>query len=141
MESGTEVGSGFDSILAKVIAHGPTRHEASARLALALDRLHLGGVTTNRTYLAAVLRSAAFREGDTTTDFVDRFKLNTLTPDGSAGHPAADRVNLRNRQAAVAAAMWLQVARRRAGATLGWMPIGWRHGRLPPESVELAVEG
>jgi propionyl-CoA carboxylase alpha chain len=62
----------FDPMLAKVVAHAPTRAEAAGRLALALERLHLGGVVTNRDFLAAVLRSEAFLAGDTTTDFIDR---------------------------------------------------------------------
>ena len=57
-ESGVEQGSvvtvDFDPLLAKVISHAPTRVEAAAAaLALALERLHLGGVTTNRDFLAA----------------------------------------------------------------------------------------
>ncbi|GIT01234.1 MAG: hypothetical protein CM1200mP26_29460 [Acidimicrobiales bacterium] len=45
---GSAVGVDFDPMLAKVVAHGPTRREAVGRLALALEHLHLGGVTTNR---------------------------------------------------------------------------------------------
>ncbi|MDQ3146516.1 MAG: ATP-grasp domain-containing protein, partial [Actinomycetota bacterium] len=57
VEAGSVVGVDFDPMLAKVVAHGPTRAEAAGRLALALERLHLGGVTTNRDFLAATLRS------------------------------------------------------------------------------------
>ena len=42
------------------------------RLALALERLHLGGVVTNRDFLVATLRNPAFLAGDTTTDFIER---------------------------------------------------------------------
>ena len=130
VEAGSVVGLDFDPMLAKVIAHAPTRAEAAGRLAQALERLHVGGVTTNRHFLAAVLRSEAFLAGDTTTDFIDRVgpsRAAALTP-------------AQCRQAAVAAAMWLQAAERRQAGTLGWMPSGWRHGRLPPEWAELAVE-
>ncbi|MEI8239334.1 MAG: biotin carboxylase N-terminal domain-containing protein, partial [Actinomycetota bacterium] len=75
-ESGVEQGSVvsvlFDPLLAKVIAHAPTRTEAASVLALALERLHLGGVSTNRDFLAATLRHARFLAGDTTTDFIER---------------------------------------------------------------------
>ena len=130
VEAGSEVGLDFDPMLAKVIAHAPTRAEAAGRLALALERLHTGGVTTNRHFLVASLRSDAFLAGDTTTDFIER-----IDPSRAAVLQVAEC-----RQAAVAAAMWLQAVERRQATTLGWMPSGWRHGRLPPERVELAVE-
>ena len=129
VEAGSEVGLDFDPMLAKVIVHAPTRAEAAGRLALALERLHIGGVTTNRHFLVAALRSEAFLAGDTTTDFIER-----ADPSRAATLSAAEC-----RQAAVAAALWLQSAERRQARTLGWMPSGWRHGRLPPERVELAV--
>ena len=131
VEAGSTVGLDFDPMLAKVIAHAPTRAEAAGRLALALERLHIGGVTTNRHFLAAVLRSEAFLDGDTTTDFIERTDPTR----------AAARSDAECRQAAAAAAaMWLQAAERQQARTLGWMPSGWRHGRLPPERAELAVE-
>ena len=129
VEAGSEVGLDFDPMLAKVIAHAPTRAEAAGRLALALERLHLGGVTTNRHFLVAALRSDAFLAGDTTTDFIER-----IDPSRAATLSPAEC-----RQAAVAAAMWLQAAERQQARTLGWMPSGWRQGRLPPERAELAV--
>ncbi len=127
--AGSEVGLDFDPMLAKVIAHAPSRAEAAGRLALALEHLHIGGVTTNRHFLVATLRSDAFLAGDTTTDFIDR-----VGPSRAVALSPAEC-----RYAAVAAAMWLQAADRQQAATLRWMPSGWRHGRLPPERVELAV--
>jgi propionyl-CoA carboxylase alpha chain len=54
--AGSVVGVDFDPMLAKVVAHASTRAEAAGRLALALERLHLGGLTTNRDFLVATLR-------------------------------------------------------------------------------------
>ena len=134
-DSGVEAGSAvtvdFDPMLAKVIARAPSRAEAAARLALALDRLHLGGVTTNRHYLTEVLRSEAFRAGDTTTDFVERVKL--------APHRVLDGAE--RESAAVAAAMWLTAAARAEAPVLGFMPAGWRLGRLIDERVDLEIDG
>ena len=130
VEAGSAVGLDFDPMLAKVVAHAQTRDEAAGRLALALERLHVGGVTTNRHFLAAALRSRAFLAGDTTTDFIEQ-----VDPSRAATLTVADC-----QQAAVAAAMWLQSVERQQARTLGWMPSGWRQGRLPPERVELAVE-
>ena len=130
VESGSTVGLDFDPMLAKVIAHAPTRAEAAGSLALALEKLHTGGVTTNRHFLVAALRSEAFLAGDTTTDFIER-----IDPSRAVTLSVTDC-----QQAAVAAAMWLQAAERREARTLGWMPSGWRHGRLPPARAEFAVE-
>lgn len=131
VEAGSKVTVDFDPMLAKVIACAPSRGEAAARLALALDRLHLGGVTTNRHYLAEVLRSEAFRDGDTTTDFVERVELA----------PRRVLTGAERESAAVAAAMWLTTEARAEAPVLGFMPAGWRLGRLIDERVELEIDG
>ena len=48
---GDEIGIGYDPMIAKLIAHGPTRAEALARLADALAETEVGGVTTNLPFL------------------------------------------------------------------------------------------
>jgi 3-methylcrotonyl-CoA carboxylase alpha subunit/geranyl-CoA carboxylase alpha subunit len=53
----------YDSMLGKLIAHAPTRGEAIASLASALDRLQLLGLPTNRRFLASCLRHPVFGEG------------------------------------------------------------------------------
>ncbi len=126
--SGTRVGTDFDPMLAKVVASGPTRSEAAGRLALALERLHLAGVETNRDFLAATLRHPAFLAGDTTTDFIERHSPATrleVDDDGMA-------------RAAVVAAMWLQGRNRDRATVLGGVPSGWRNARLPDQQVSLA---
>ena len=60
LASGCELSPFYDSMLAKVIAHAPTRAEAIHQLADALDRTVCLGVTTNRAFLARVLRHPAF---------------------------------------------------------------------------------
>src|SRR5207342_1039264 len=51
VEAGSEVSVHYDPLLAKIIAHGPTRAAAGERLVEALRRLGVGGVTTNREFL------------------------------------------------------------------------------------------
>jgi propionyl-CoA carboxylase alpha chain len=126
--TGSVVGTSFDPMLAKVIAHGPTRVEAARRLALALERTHLAGVTTNRDALVAVLRHPAFLDGDTTTDFFERV-APALTR-------TADEVTLH--RSAVAAALWLQGRNRSRARVLGHVPSGWRNARLPDQRVSFA---
>jgi propionyl-CoA carboxylase alpha chain len=128
VEAGSFVGLDFDPMLAKVVAHAPTRAEAAARLALALERLHLGGVSTNRDLLVATLRHPAFVAGDTTTDFIDRCAPATapVLPEGEIERTAA------------LAALWLQGAHRAHAPVLATVPSGWRNGRLPAQRVTLA---
>ena len=124
VETGSVVGTSFDPMLAKVVAHGPTRAEAAGRLALALERLHLGGLVTNRDFLAAVLRNKAFLAGDTTTDFIDRVQ------------PATELEVDVNRVATMAA-LWIQGYNRANALVLETMPSGWRNARLPAQQVTL----
>jgi 3-methylcrotonyl-CoA carboxylase alpha subunit len=52
----------YDSLLGKVIAWAPTRTEAAARLAGALDRTYCAGIRTNERWLARILAIPAFLE-------------------------------------------------------------------------------
>ena len=70
--SGYEVTTHYDPLLAKVIAHAPTRAEAAYRLARALTEMRLHGLRTNRDFLAATLIHRDFLAGDTRTDFVSK---------------------------------------------------------------------
>jgi len=64
----------YDSMLAKVIAHGTTREEALHRLAHALDRTTLLGLATNRAFLARILRHPVFEDGSkVSTAFIGRY--------------------------------------------------------------------
>ena len=127
VEAGSVVGVDFDPMLAKVVAHAPTRAEAAGRLALALERLHLGGVITNRAFLAATLRHEQFLAGETTTDFIER-----VSPDRSLSVDESEVY-----RAAAAVALWMQGRNRVEAATLGSLPTGWRNGPMPPQSVTL----
>jgi len=130
VEEGSHVGVDFDPMLAKVVAHGPTRSEAAGRLALALERMHLGGVTTNRDFLVATLRHEAFLAGDTTTDFIER----NAPAMGSTVAAATTQ------QLAIAAAMWLQGNNRASARVLDRVHSGWRNARMPAQHVALAVD-
>lgn len=124
VEEGSVVGVDFDPMLAKVIAHAPTRAEAAGRLALSLERMHLGGVVTNRDFLVATLRNEAFLAGDTTTDFIER-----VDPAGSQAAPDTAI-------AAIVAAMWIQGRNRADDRVWGFARSNFRTGSLPPQSIE-----
>jgi len=60
----------YDSLLAKVVAHGDSRDAALARLRDALDVFLIDGVRTNKAFLSAVLNHERFRGGDFDTQFI-----------------------------------------------------------------------
>jgi len=127
VELGSVIGTDFDPMLAKVIAHAPTRTEAAGRLALALEKTHLGGITTNRDFLVATLRNDAFLSGDTTTDFIERIKpARALTPN------AEEMVRF-----ARTGALWVQGHNRANTPVLQTMPSGWRNARMPNQRLSL----
>jgi len=70
LASGCVVSPFYDSMLAKLIAHAPSRGAAIHHLADALDRTVCLGLTTNRGFLARVLRHPAFAGGAVTTAFL-----------------------------------------------------------------------
>ena len=57
-------------MIAKLIAHGPTREEAFARLADALAETEVGGVTTNLPFLRWLVTHPVVRAGEATTAFL-----------------------------------------------------------------------
>ncbi|MEW5874995.1 MAG: acetyl-CoA carboxylase biotin carboxylase subunit [Candidatus Zixiibacteriota bacterium] len=63
----------YDSLLAKLIAHGKTRDEALIRMLRALDEFIIEGVDTTIGFYQRVLNTAEFRSGRFDTTFVDRF--------------------------------------------------------------------
>ena len=74
LESGMEIPPYYDSLIAKLIGHGRTRAEACEKLAAALDATVALGVTTNKSFLAAVLRDPVFAGPGATTAFLaERF--------------------------------------------------------------------
>ena len=137
VETGSTVGVEFDPMLAKVIAHAPTRTEAARKLALALERSRIRGVVTNRDFLVSVLRHELFLAGDTTTSFIERSRvaLNRV--------PGTEEL----RVAGIAAALASRAESTGSRKVLAGIPGGWRNTVMPPErrvfehgSEEVVVE-
>src|SRR5580693_5519220 len=72
VEKGGEVTPFYDPMIAKLIAHAPTREVALHRLANALDHTLVAGVRTNVAFLGALCRAESFRSGKVDTGFIDR---------------------------------------------------------------------
>ena len=70
--AGAPVTAAFDSMLAKLVAHGATRELALSRARQALADTVMLGVTLNADFLSRVLQHPAFAAGETDTGFIDR---------------------------------------------------------------------
>ena len=123
---GSVVGVHYDPMLAKVIAHAPTRLEAARLLARALRRMQLHGIGNNRDLLVAILQHDEFLAGATDTHFLERHRPADLV--AASVHPDAERLH------AVAAALAAQ-AMRRAGARAA----AYRSVRLAQRPVRAAA--
>ena len=125
IEQGSVVGTDFDPMLAKVITKGKTRTDAANKLALALESLHIGGVTTNRDFLVASLRTKDFLKGKTTSDFIEKTNPQRAV--------ILEGTSLEN--ASVATALWIQGHNRENANILKEIPSGWRNSRLPRQKI------
>ncbi|MFC5137324.1 biotin carboxylase N-terminal domain-containing protein [Actinomycetospora rhizophila] len=116
-----EVSAFYDPMIAKVIAHAPTRTAAARKLAAGLAQADIHGPATNRDLLVAVLRDPDFLAGETRTDFLERH-ADLRTPP-----PATPRV------VHLAAAVACTSAARREHDPLAHLaPPGWRLLRGAP---------
>ena len=125
IEAGSEIGIEFDPLIAKVIVHAPTRREAAARLARVLETTRVQGITHNRDFLVACLRSPAFLSGDTSTDFIAR-----VAP-ARTRQPSANELDV----AAIAAALHARAQRLAGSRVQRGLPGGFRNSVMPPQRV------
>ncbi|KUJ53723.1 biotin carboxylase N-terminal domain-containing protein [Streptomyces sp. NPDC093228] len=117
---GDTIGVHYDPMLAKAVAHAPTRAEAIRKLASALERAEVHGPVTNRDLLVRSLRHGEFTEARMDTGFYERH-LAELT------EPAPDPYT------ALAAALADAQGRSRFG--------GWRNLPSQPQSRRYLVAG
>ncbi len=121
--AGDEVGTRYDPLLAKIIAHGRHREEALERLRRALDVTQTLGVTTNRGFLRQLLDEPAVRDGEARTDTIAQTWQPTDTADLDE-RAAVAVANLAGGRAS--GAMSPDTAHGRQGATLDAVPTGFR---------------
>jgi len=119
----TEVTPFYDSMLAKVIAHGPDRESARSRLVAALAATAMPGLRTNRDHLLACLRAPAFVDARLSTGWLSEASAGWVAP-----APCA-------RWLAVAAALRLRQASRAHGPFACWSSAG---RRVSPMCLEAA---
>jgi 3-methylcrotonyl-CoA carboxylase alpha subunit len=68
----------YDSMIAKLIVHAPTRDEAIEAARAALAGTTVGGIAANVGFLGRVLDHPSFRSGRTLTRFIDDHKSDLL---------------------------------------------------------------
>lgn len=118
--AGTTVGSDYDPMLSKVIAHGVDREQALARLDQALARTAVLGVQTNVEFLRFLLADARVQAGDLDTALLDE-RLADFAPQAAPDDVLA------------AGALYRQWALARRATDNTWAdpwatPSGWRVG-------------
>lgn len=139
VRDGSEISSDYDSLVAKVIVHAPTRGGAARRLARALRGSQITGIRTNLDSLVAILGEADFLAADTPTAYLDEHP-DVLAPFGPAGD---------DRDALVVGAVFaLEQAHRANDHLIAFAPSGWRNLRtqgqrqiwLDPNGEQIHVE-
>ena len=119
-ESGSVVSTHYDAMLAKVVAHAPTREQAARQLAGVLERARIHGVRTNRDQLVAVLRDERFLSGEVSTDLL----------------PLVEVVETSAGQAPAAAALALAELDREKRTVQQGIPVAWRNVVSQPQVTE-----
>ncbi len=80
VEEGSEISMYYDPMVAKLCAYGDGRDQALDRMAAALDRFYLRGISHNIPFLADLVRNKNFRKGDFTTAFLDNHYTDGYRP-------------------------------------------------------------
>jgi propionyl-CoA carboxylase alpha chain len=131
IEDGSTVSVHYDPMLAKVIAHAPTREGAATLLATALRRARIHGSITNRALLVRILEHPEFLAGEIDTHFLERHDVHDLAA------PLLDESA--ERLAALAVALSDQAHERASAKVLTTIPSGWRNAS--PQMQHRAYSG
>ncbi len=135
LEEGGAIPTHYDSMVAKMVAHGADREEARRKLLRAVEDCVLLGVPSNQAFLADCLASPAFAGNDVHTGFVETHMQAALQATVPPLHVAAS--------AALVAAGVLDgggkpAALARAAAALRWT---WQDNRCRRCCVPDATDG
>ena len=142
LESGAEVSTAYDPMLAKVVAGGPTREAARQALVAALDDCAVLGLTTNLGFLRALAASDAFRDGEVDTGWLDRHPDGVPLPDPDLPALVAAWAVARPATSACVEPVTHLVHQGLHGADPLGVLDGWRLGGPPASTrVELVVAG
>lgn len=116
---GSDVGIHYDPMMAKIIAHAPSREEARRQLVRALERLCLLGVHSNQGQLLSILKHPDFAEAKVHTGWLNEQEI------------AVEQAPAK----AATAALCHTLSKPRA--TLAAVTKGWRNSRFRPERFQV----
>jgi propionyl-CoA carboxylase alpha chain len=142
---GGEIPMYYDSMIAKLITHGPTREAAIQKMQMALNQFVIRGVASNIPFQGALLQHPDFISGQINTGFIAKH-----FPKGFHGAPMNDHI--KNLLSAIAASIHLQFLNRSgqiSGQLLGHashipneftLAIG-EHGQQTYEDINIEHQG
>ncbi|MEP0520604.1 MAG: acetyl/propionyl/methylcrotonyl-CoA carboxylase subunit alpha [Hyphomicrobiales bacterium] len=82
VQSGSDISSYYDPMIAKVITHGANRTSALSKLNRALQETHVAGLVSNLAFLTALTEHDGFKHGAVDTNLIERdFNALTELPD------------------------------------------------------------
>ncbi len=149
VRAGDAISPWYDPMIAKIVAHGPTRAMALARLARGLDATLVAGSTTNLAFLARLARQPDFVAGQIDTGLIERH-LQALTaplplPEGAAAVAALAAVGLLDAaDPHLGFTLWVPLVRSVVIETAGdRLDVGiatHAPGRFTADGLEIAVE-
>ena len=119
VRQGDTISPWYDSMIAKLTVHGPTRAAALRQLERALRHTDIGGTVTNVSFLSALAAQPDFVRGDMDTGLIAR-ELDVLTGTPVAGSEV--------RAIAAVAALDLHEGAGESGGFALWDPLGWDVG-------------
>ena len=88
--TGYEVPPFYDSMIAKVIVHAPTRLQAIRRMRRALEELMIDGMQTNADFAHLILHHPAFVKGEYDTGFIEHNLKELLAWERDCAAPPAE---------------------------------------------------
>ena len=77
---GSEISMFYDPMIAKLVTWGETREQAIEFMQRSLGQYYIRGVDTNLSFVQAIMNHPRFREGDISTDFIEREYADGFSP-------------------------------------------------------------
>jgi len=120
----------FDPMLAKIIAYGETRKQATSLLRKELENTHLAGIRTNKEFLIKCLENSSFKRGKTTSDFIERESKKLFVERSKKDVDILMKI----------ATLWTHEKTKEENTRLAFLPRNWTNGTLPKSYVEYEYE-